>query len=259
MKRSDLICENAVINAKESEISVHKTEICGTKIERINIEDKDISILNKPKGIYYTIYIENENVIDAFSSVLASMLPKGKALVVGIGNSEIASDRLGTASLSYIPATAHLVVHEDFRILGLREVSVISAGVTGKTGIESSDFIRCVAAETKAEFIIAIDSLACSERERLCKTIQLTNSGISPGSGVGNNRKRLDKEICGIPVIAVGIPTVIDYCDDCEEKLMVTPRNIDAYIRNLSEIVGIGISMALNPTLTEKDIRRLII
>ena len=257
MKRSDLICENAVINAKESGISVHKMEICGTKIDKVIIEDKNNCI--KPKGIYYTIYIENENTKDAFSSVLASMLPMGKALVVGMGNSEIASDRLGTASLSFIPATAHLSVHEDFHILGLREISVISSGITGKTGIESSNMVICLARETKADFIIAVDSLACSERNRLCRTIQLTDTGISPGSGVGNNRKRLDKEVCGIPVIAVGVPTVIDYGEDDGEKLMVTPRNIDAYIRNLSETIGIGISMALNPTLTERDIRKLII
>lgn len=259
MKRSDLICENAVICAKEREISVHKTEVCGTKVEKVIIEDKDVSYCNKPSGVYYTIYIEKENVIDAFSSVLASMLPKGKALVVGMGNGEIASDRLGTAAISYIPATAHLSVHEDFHILGLREIYVIPSGVTGKTGIESSNMVNCIARETGADFIIAIDSLACSDKERLCSTIQLTDSGISPGSGVGNNRKKLDKATCGIPVIAVGIPTVIDYSEDKGEKLMVTPRSIDAYIRNLSEIIGVGISLALNPTLTEKDIRRLII
>lgn len=259
MKRSDLICENAVINAKERKISVHKTEVCGTKIDKVTIEEKDSSLCNKPSGVYYTIYIDNENVKDAFSSVLASMLPKGKALVVGMGNGEIASDRLGTAAISYIPATAHLSVHEDFHILGLREISVISSGVTGKTGIESCDMVKAIAADTGADFIIAIDSLACSDKKRLCKTIQLTDSGISPGSGVGNDRKRLDKEFCGIPVIAVGIPTVIDYSEVDGEKLMVTPRNIDAHIRNLSEVIGIGISMALNTALTEADIRRLII
>lgn len=259
MKRSDLICENAVINAKESGISVHKTEICGTKIDKVFIEDKDVNSCRRPSGTYYTIYIENENTKVAFSSVLASMLPKGKALIVGMGNSEIASDRLGTASVSYIPATAHLSVHEDFHILGLREISVISSGVTGKTGIESSNMVKCLSKETGSDFIIAIDSLVCSDKERLCRTIQLTDTGISPGSGVGNNRKRLDKSVCGVPVIAIGIPTVIDYSEDEADKLMVTPRNIDEYIRNLSEIIGIGISMALNPTLTESDIRKLIV
>ena len=259
MKRSDLICENAVINAKEEDLFVHKKEINGTKTELVTISEEQSERYGKASGSYYTLYIEDGDVKGAVASVIKELIPEGKVLVVGLGNSEIASDRLGSASLSFVPATAHLSSHEDFTFLGLREVSVIGAGVTGKSGIESSDYIRYIAEGEKADFVIAVDSLACSSRERLCRTVQITDTGISPGSGVGNTRKRLDKTVCGIPVIAVGVPTVMDFTDEEGEKLMVTPRNIDIHVKKLSEIIGIGISMALNPSLSESEIRKLII
>ncbi len=259
MKRSDLICENAVINAKAKDLFVHKKEINGTKTELVTINEEQSHRYGKASGSYYTLYIEGGDIKGSVSSVLRELIPEGKALVAGLGNSEIASDRLGSACLSYIPATAHLSAHRDFEALGLRETTVIGTGVTGKSGIESSDYIRYIAEGTDADFIIVIDSLACSSRERLCSTVQITDTGISPGSGVGNGRKRLDRTVCSVPVIAVGVPTVMDFTDDEGEKLMVTPRNIDLHVKKLSEIIGIGISMALNPCLSEEEIRKLII
>lgn len=259
MKRSDLICENAVINAKGEDLFVHKKEINGTKTELVTISEEQSERYGKASGSYYTLYMESGDIKGSVASVIRELIPEGKALIVGLGNSEIASDRLGSACLSYIPATAHLSAHEDFHALGLRRISVIGTGVTGKSGIESSDYIRYIAEGERADFIIAVDSLACSSRERLCRTVQITDTGISPGSGVGNRRKRLDKTVCGIPVIAVGVPTVMDFFDEEGESLMVTPRNIDLHVKKLSELIGIGISMALNPSLSESEIRKLII
>ncbi len=259
MKRTDLICENAVINNKSERISVHNHVSKGTKFEVIRIDDN--TIRGYAKGVYYTIYCDNGDVKGCLTEILKNIFPSGIALVVGLGNESVCSDSIGPKSLAYIPATAHLSVHEDFEALGIRPVYVFDADVTGKTGIESSEHIRVVADSVGADFIVAIDSLACSEFDRLCKTIQITDTGISPGSGVGNNRKPLNEKTCGVPVYAIGVPTVIDLRSVCctEENLMVTPRNIDKLTASFGRIIGKSVSKALNYRLSEDEISMLIL
>lgn len=257
MKRSDLICENGVINDKDSSEIVHKFTLYRTKCTEITIDKAMSDILKKPEGRYITIFCNNGDYGKCFEKILVDLMPKGKALVAGLGNESICSDSLGAKALRYIPATAHLSGIKEFSELGLREIFVIGTSVTGKTGFESTEQIKCIAESVNADFVIAIDCLACSETERLCRTIQITDGGIALGAGVGNNRKELNRRTIGKDVIAIGVPTVIDF--DGSSSLMVTPRNIDVIIDEFSEIIGRGISRSLNTSLSAEELNSLII
>lgn len=254
MKRSDLFCENAVISNKNEPFSVHNSTLHGT----------DYTIYKGKDGSYthYTVFTGKGNMKLCLYEIFRSLLPDGSAFVTGLGNSSVCSDSLGCKTLNYVPATAHLSVHRDFNEMNLRRVFVSEAGVTGKTGMESSDRTACLAAGCKADFIVAVDSLACSSVERLCSTIQISDTGISPGSGVGNNRRAMNRETCGIPVYAVGVPTVIDldsFTDYSGGRLMVSPRNIDELTDSFAKTIGTALSCALNPTLSESEIMSLVI
>lgn len=161
--------------------------------------------------------------------------------------------------LRSVPATAHLAVHEDFAALGMRKVYVLETGVTGQTGMESARQVRLVAEGVDAAFVIAVDSLACSESERLCKTVQITDTGIEPGAGVGNSREAINEETVGRKVFAVGVPTVIDYETDAGAPMMVTPRNIDRITDHYARSLGAAISRALNPRLSERELSALVL
>lgn len=258
MKRSDLICENGVINDKKSGKIVHKFNLHRTLCEEIIIDKKLSEATGKCEGRYVTIHCDTGDYSRCFSEIMSDFIVNGSVLVAGLGNERVCSDSLGAKSLRYIPATAHLSVVQSFNELNLRQVFVIETSVTGKTGIESAEQIKCIAEKTNVDFIIVIDSLSCSDTERLCRTIQITDAGISPGAGVGNSRKELNRSTTGKKVIAVGVPTVIDY-EEGRGTLMVTPRNIDVLIDEYSKTIGYGISKALNPSLSFDEINSLII
>ena len=255
MKRSDLICENGVINDKQKGNFVHNFTLYRTNCAEMIIDKSLSEKTGKPVGRYVTIFCDEGDFRKCFIELLSSFLLKGTVLVAGLGNERICSDSLGAASLRYIPATAHLSPHEAFKELSMRAVYVIEPGVMGKTGIESTAQIKCISDKVKPDLIIAIDSLACSDTDRLCRTIQITDAGIAPGAGVGNNRRALDYDSVGVKVIAVGVPTVIDY--DENSGFMVTPRNIDTIIDEFSAVIGKGISSALNPTLSAEELLAL--
>ena len=147
-------------------------------------------------------------------------------------------------------------------------MSAIAGGVMGQTGIESAELIRAVCAEIKPSAVIAADALACSDVSRLGTTIQICDSGISPGSGVANARRELSEKQLGIPVIAVGVPTVVDMhtivrslTDPTYEaelpNMMVTPRDVDRLTERASQLIAFGINLALHPSLSFEDVRGL--
>ena len=259
MKRSDLICENGVINDKKQGFFVHDFELYGTKCTEIELDEIGGKALKKTAGKYFTVYSDGADCVSCLTELLKRLIPDGHALVAGLGNERVCSDSLGVKALRYIPATAHLAVHDDFRALGMRRVTVVETGVTGQTGIESASQVRLIADGVGADFIIAIDSLACAEPQRLCSTVQLTDTGIAPGSGVGNDRSEISAAAVGKKVIAIGVPTVIDYDAGETGKMMVTPRNIDVLTADFARSIGTAVSLALNPNLTENEIMSLIV
>lgn len=217
IKRLGKITENEGVS--EEEIGSE-----GVNVTRIRILDSNgAKRMNRPVGTYITVdysgaFSDDETYTEAvamLSEQIKSLIGEAEnkhILLIGLGNSDLTSDAVGPETLKAVIVTRHLKkgLPEIYSKIGLREVSALTPGVLGKTGIESSDIIKSVAAEIKPDIIIIIDALASRSTERLCSTVQLSDTGISPGSGVGNNRGEISQKTLGIPVIAIGIPTVVD-------------------------------------------------
>lgn len=230
--------------------------------------------LGKPMGTYITLDLRPywahaedalERAATAVGAELRSLIPGAKtALVVGLGNDAMTPDAIGPQVAEHVLVTRHLMRDEAFA--SLTAVSVLVPGVLGRTGMEAAETIRGAVRTVRPDVLIAVDALASRSLERVCTTVQLSDTGIVPGSGVGNRRRALNRATLGIPVIAVGVPTVVDAAtlalDILEEAgaadvdpaalrgrggVMVTPRDIDAQIRELSRVVGYGVDLALQP------------
>lgn len=218
--RTDIIDETNGIELIDK-LDKHETKIGNITINNIKLNKKQAAVIDKKDGRYITIsfkdvtdYNNKEKVKEIFSKELNKMLEEldlsnKSCLIIGLGNIKSTPDSLGPLSVENVIITKHLY---DLGELddGFNVVSSFVPGVTGSTGIETSDLIKSVVNTVKPDYIIAIDSLASSSIDRLNKTIQITDTGIHPGSGVGNSRKEISKETINIPVIAIGIPTVVD-------------------------------------------------
>lgn len=220
----------------------------------------------------------NNALLMQISKELRSLLPeKGPVLVAGLGNRAITPDALGPLAVEKVMATRH-IKGELARVTGLdklRPVAVVSPGVLGCTGIEAVDLLKALVKETKPSAVIAIDALAARSPSRLGCTVQLSSKGISPGSGVGNARPQIDESTLNVPVVGMGIPTVVDAAtlaadllngetDGAEEKfaprgapMMVTPREIDLIISRGTRILGMAVNLALNPDLSIEEFEEL--
>ena len=167
--------------------------------------------------------------------------PNNKGLIVGLGNLNITPDSLGPKVIDKVIVTRHLFELDNNSIdKGISNICALSPGVMGTTGIETCDIIKALVEKIEIDYIIVVDALKASSIERVNKTIQLTNSGISPGSGVGNKRKELSKDTLGIPVIAIGVPTVVDSLSIALEFFnnLITNKNYENIFKeynNLSE------------------------
>lgn len=191
------------------------TNILETRIEVINKKGEEI--LGKPVGTYITLESKelrkcDEDIHKPLSETLHKHLKtmikgKEKLLVVGLGNREVTPDALGPYVVDNLYITRHLIA--EGLVSSVREISAISPGVMAQTGIESSTILRAICDKINPDVVIAVDALAAREPERLNSTIQICDTGISPGAGVGNNRIMLNEETLGVKVIAIGVPTVI--------------------------------------------------
>lgn len=250
-------------------------------ITEIIIDNDDYrESIGKGKGVYITLEGSNlskfsddyDDMIYEFAEELKKLVPDGDILVAGLGNNDITPDALGPQTASKILATRHLQDEfdsdEEAFLTSLRRVSVFAGGVLGQTGIETAEILKAICNETKPSGIIAVDALACSDISRLGTTIQVSDSGISPGSGVANSRKEISQNVFGIPVIAVGVPTVVDMytivssMSDCQPNknvpnMIVTPRDIDRLTERASQLISYGINLALQPNLTLEDVKGL--
>lgn len=196
-----------------------KTVDEGIKITDINLSGEEALKINKKKGRYITIefdditdYTNRKKVMNLFSDELGKLLnikDDDLILVIGLGNSKSTPDSLGPLTISKTLITNHLYLYDELGE-GFVRVCAICPGVTGETGIETSDMIKSVVSSLNPSKVIVVDALASSSVERVNKTIQITDSGINPGSGIGNKRKEISKDVLGVDVIAVGVPTVVD-------------------------------------------------
>ena len=215
--RTDLAIDY-VEEKKDLEGVKYKSDIINS-IKVTNVELSSKNALNKKKGKYITLEFEDvtdsnnrEKLIKTLTIVLKKILnlkDKSFGLIVGLGNDKSTPDSLGPLVINDIIVTNHLFLLNEMSP-NVKRVAAINPGVMGETGIETSDIIESVVSKIKPDYLIVIDSLASKSIERLNKTIQITDTGIHPGSGIGNKRKEISKDILGIPVIAIGVPTVVD-------------------------------------------------
>ena len=250
------------------------------------VDEEGAKAIGKPVGTYVTITLDGlaRREEDAFgraaravAAELAALLklPEGApALVVGMGNRAITPDNIGPAAADHTMVTRHLVEQVPEHFGSFRPVAALAAGVLGTTGVESGELVKAVTEKICPSCVIAVDALASRSLSRVCNTIQLADTGITPGSGVGNARAALDRRSLGVPIIAVGVPTVVDGAtlaadllaeagqadldpqalQGAGEGVLVTPRDIDAKVTDLAKVVGFGINLALQPGLTVEDV-----
>lgn len=254
-------------------------------------------MLGKPMGTYITLEIpglcdmgensdvceNHQKIAEEISEHLKALLPKGKSpysvLIVGLGNREVTADALGPAVVDHLAISRHLM--QEYGTMGIQKeclaiTSSIVPGVMAKTGMESAEIVKGIVMETKPEAVIVVDALAARSTRRLNRTIQISNTGIHPGSGVGNHRNAIDYDALGVPVIAMGVPTVVDAATivaDALEKMhrelketcflqardsmaltelnnmYVTAKDIDATIKRIS----FTLAEALNMTFDKRE------
>lgn len=239
------------------------------------------SLLQRGIGHYITVEFvpdkeDAEALTHALADALRPLLPEeGCILVVGLGNDRMTPDALGPRAARKILATRHLP--PDFArrtgLAGLRSVAALTPGVLAQTGMESSEMVSAVAGDISPAAVIVIDAMAARAYQRLGRTIQIADSGISPGAGVDNARKELSSATLGVPVISIGIPTVVDggtlACELCgmqddsglppsARRLTVTPRDIDDIIERGAKHLSMAINAALQPSLTLEEIDYLV-
>jgi spore protease len=241
--------------------------------------------LGKPVGRYVTLTLEGVarreadifgravRAIAAELAVLLEDVPRERTvLVAGLGNRSITPDALGPKVHEHILVTRHLVAQMPEVFGDLRPVASLAAEVLGNTGIESGEVVRSVCQTLRPACVIAVDALASRSLRRLCRTVQLADTGITPGSGVGNHRVALDRETLGVPVLALGVPTVVEGATMAADllgtdappagieggELLVTPKDIDSQVADLAKIIGYGIDLALQPGLTLEELELLL-
>ncbi len=253
--------------------------------------------IGKPIGTYVTLEVpglddaEDErffSAVEAVAKEIGAMLQgiKGEVLVAGLGNAEMTPDAIGPRSIQNVLVTRH-VAGELSQISGLegtRGVAAISPGVLGQTGVEAGEILKALVMKLQPVAVIAVDALASRRAARLGNTIQIADTGITPGSGVGNARFAVSKESLGVPVIALGVPTVVDaatlavdlieeagfHADEpAREKIrrsacpnqtpmFVTPRFIDLIVEHAARLTGFAINRALNPSISFDDMTAML-
>ena len=278
LPRTDLAVEAHRLRASEQAlegVEVSERDRSGFHVTTVEVRSPAASeTLCKPIGKYDTVTLEpvlrrEEDSFSAAASLLAELLREllpseetFSALVVGLGNRAITPDAVGPKAMESVLATRHLREQMPDVFSCFRAVSVLSPGVLGTTGIEAGSVVRAIAKDLAPDVIIAVDALACSEPERLCRTVQISDTGITPGSGVGNHRMALNLESLGVPVLAVGVPTVMDVrvFSNAEslEGMFVTPRNIDSVVADFSKLIGYAVNLALHSDLSITDLDLLL-
>jgi spore protease len=280
--RTDLALE-ARESVEDRECTLHGVsveedydEAGDVRITKVVIQTKNgAKTLGKPMGTYITLEAPNmtepeedyhQEISDILARELKSVLPEPEReksiLVVGLGNREVTADSLGPNVVDNLFVNRHIVLEYGkvaYNCSKMHLVSSLIPGVMAKTGMESAEIIKGVIGETKPDVVIAIDALAARSTKRLNRTIQITNTGIHPGSGVGNHRNAITEESLHVPVIALGVPTVVDAAtivgDAMGERpatlqelnnMYVTTKDVDLQIRQISHIMCDGINKALD-------------
>lgn len=262
-------------NASLAGLELNEERICGCRVTAVKINGGEASkVLCKPIGNYLTLELDEyirrrENSFSDAANALSQLMRRfaeiqnaQSFLVACLGNRAITPDAVGPEVSDSLIVTRHLKQSLPQEFAALSSVAVLRTGVLGTTGIESAESLKALCGLVQPDCVIAVDALASGELDRLCRNVQICDSGIAPGSGVGNDRAELNRESLGVPVIAVGVPTVIDAAAFCADEsaagLFVTPRNIDELVRSVSKLVAYGLNLALHPGLSIADVDMLV-
>ncbi len=285
---TDLACERMRADTSIPGVAYREEEREGFHIGHLLItSDEGAEAIGKPKGHYTTlsfppIYQMDEGALLPLSGLLSSLIldfcerlgkPPRSVLAVGLGNRAMTADAVGPCSIDRMLATRHLSLEEPalFEKLGKVELSLLAPGVLGRTGIEAYDLVKGAAAAISADLVLVIDALAARSTERLAATVQLSDTGIRPGSGVGNARRALDEVSLGVPVLSLGMPTVVNSStlvrdafsranlSDGEippalkevlgtgQSFFVSPRECDVVTERAAQLFGDAVNMAFSP------------
>ena len=300
-KRTDLALEMVQMHKEKTAekgeidgITISEQSENGIKVTRVKVLDENGSaLISKPIGNYVTIEADTldytnkadyENMCDVLKSELSHIIDvdlSKPVLVVGLGNRNITADALGPKVVENMLVTRHLFEQmPDLAQSFAASVCAIAPGVLGITGIETMEIVKGVVKRVNPGLVIAVDALASRKIQRVNTTIQISDTGINPGSGVGNNRKALCRETLGVDVIAIGVPTVVDgitvaldVIETCgvkledekkddilrsEKGMMVTPKEVDLMIKRASKLIALSVNLALQPAMTAEDIMSII-
>ena len=297
-RRTDLAMEAKTLWEESAEketrlegVEARDTEREGYKVTTVRIlNERGAAALEKPVGNYVTLLLDGlaRREEDAFGRAARALggelrallkLPDGaSALVVGLGNRAITPDAVGPKAAEHTMVTRHLVERVPEHFGSFRPVAALAAGVLGTTGMESGELVQAVVAKLKPDCVLAVDALASRSLDRVCRTIQIADTGIVPGSGVGNARAALNRETLGVPVIAIGVPTVVDAATLCADVLaeagrddldpdalrragsgvIVTPKEIDSHVADISKVIGFGVNLAIQNGLTVQDVEMFL-
>lgn len=271
------------------EISENYDEETEVKVTKVMIQTKNAARdLGKPMGTYITLEAPamleadedyhreiSETLAEQLKTVIPNSEKEQSVLVVGLGNREVTADALGPNVVDNLFVTRHVILEYGKAAYNRTKMNLVSSivpGVMAATGMETAEIVKGVVEQTKPDVVIVIDALAARSTKRLNRTVQITNTGIHPGSGVGNHRSALTKESLGVPVIAIGVPTVVDAAtivndalekaaDSCRESkvlaelnnMYVTSKDIDATIKRLSFMISEAINITLDGEFAQEE------
>lgn len=260
----ELTEKQGVIAARER---LHGLELMAVEI----LSEQGSQALGKPLGKYYTLdlpqrFERGAEQFEAAARAVGELIGRcckkhDKVLVAALGNPDITPDALGSLAASGILVTRHLKQQAQADFAAFSSLALCRPGVLGTSGIESAQQVKLLCSRLCPDLVIVIDALAGSDLDRLCRCVQVSSAGISPGSGVGNDRQELSAETLGVPVVSIGIPTVIDagiFGEEDLSGLFVTPRSIDALVRSGARVIAYGINLAVHQGLGIGDIDMLV-
>ena len=270
--KGDLPYTDLALERHRADISLPGVEYSKERVsvgwlERIKISTKiGAESIGRPMGLYDTLsmrrmdLLDSVEILDAADTVAAQLgriiddsdIFPGRLLVAGLGNPNLTPDSVGCLCAETVKPTMHIKEHDRrvFERLGCAEIAVVTPGVMATSGLDAAITLKGICDLIRPDAVIAIDSLCARSQERLGSTVQICNSGISPGSGIGNPRLSIGEETLGVPVIAVGVPTVIDSRMLCQEgspacePMLVSPKEINEIVSAAAEIIGRAINQA---------------
>lgn len=259
---------------RQEPLSVHRVTVLDRRGEQA---------LDRPVGQYLTAQLDRDAIWDsrwmwesakALAALLRPLLPEtGPVLVAGLGNRAMTCDALGPLALEHLMVTRHLTRAMPETFGSLRQVCALAPGVAGTTGLETAELIRGAVRQAEPAAVIAIDALAARSLGRLCRTFQLSDTGITPGSGACNPRQGLNRQTLGIPVIALGVPTVVeartlaldlvpqgrlDEKNAPDAGMLVSPKDIDLQVAKCARVLGYAVNLALQGDMDAVEMEQFL-